>query len=253
MTERGALAGGAWQDASIERIETATPTVKTLLLRPTHTVEFIPGQHVDIRLTAPDGYTAVRSYSVTSAPGERTIELAVERLREGEVSPYFHDIAVPGDVIEIRGPFTQHFVWRPEHDGAVLLVGGGSGIAPFLSMLRHRASVAHAPPTMLLYSARTWNDVILRDELLRHEAVQAGLQLRFTITQGSLSDGVSARGADYTRRIDETMLRECLGSMPVAPARCYVCGNNGFVGTVADALVAIGVDPATVRTERYGE
>ncbi len=249
-----ATLGNEWQDAVIERITVETPTVKSFVLRPTRTVTFLAGQHVDVRLTAPDGYAAVRSYSLTSAPDHNdTIEIAVERLRDGEVSPYFHDVAEGGDTIEIRGPFTHHFVWRPELDGAALLVGGGSGVAPFMSMLRHRAGVIGAAHAMLLYSARTWNDVIFREELLRQETLQAGLQLRFAITRGSLSDGAAARGADYVRRVDETMLREIVAAMPVAPALCFVCGNNGFVGTVADALVAIGVPPATIRTERYGE
>ena len=190
-------AGHAWQDAAIERITVETPTVKTFALRPARATTFLAGQHVDVRLTAPDGYAAVRSYSITSAPDHTdTIEIAVERLRDGEVSPYFHDIAEVGDTIEIRGPFTHHFVWHPAKDGAALLVGGGSGVAPLMSMIRHRANVTGAAPATLLYSARTWNDVIFREELLRHETLQPDLQLRFAVTRGSLSDGTALRGAD---------------------------------------------------------
>ena len=136
---------------------------------------------------------------------------------------------------------------------AALLVGGGSGIAPLMSMIRHRANVTGASPATMLYSARTWNDVIFREELLRQEQLQRDLQLRFAITRGSLSDGTAARGADYVRRVDDAMLHEVVARMPTVPAICFVCGNNGFVSAVADALVAIGIDPLDVRTERYGE
>lgn len=243
-----------WQDAVIVGITAETPTVKTFRLRPQHAVSFLAGQHIDVRLTAPDGYSAVRSYSMTSSPDNSSvIEIAVERLRDGEVSPYFHDVAESGDTIEIRGPFTRHFVWRPDIDGAALLVGGGSGVAPLMAMVRHRAAIADAAPATLLYSARTWNDVIFRDELLMHEREQRGFQLRFAITRGSLSDGVAARGVDFDRRVDEGMLREVISAMPLAPALVFVCGNNGFVNGVADALIAAGVDTAAIRTERYGE
>lgn len=248
-----ATLGNDWQEAVIERITAETPTVKSFVLRPARTTTFLAGQHVDVRLTAPDGYVAIRSYSLTSAPDHNdTIEIAVERLRDGEVSPYFHDVAEVGDAIEIRGPFTHHFVWRPAFDGPALLIGGGSGVAPFMSMIRHRANVTDAAPATLLYSARTWNDVTFREELLRHESLQHDVQLRFAITRGSLSDGTAARGADYVRRVDETMLHDVVRAMPRPPALCFVCGNNGFVGAVADALVAIGMDPLNIRTERYG-
>lgn len=243
-----------WQDAVIEGITAETPTVKTFRLRPQRAVTFLAGQHIDVRLTAPDGYAAVRSYSITSSPTDTSVlEIAVERLRDGEVSPFFHDVAEAGDTIEIRGPFTRHFVWRPERDGAALMVGGGSGIAPLMAMVRHRAAFAEAAPATLLYSARTWNDVIFRDELLSHEAAQHGFQLRFAITRGSLSDGVSARGVDYDRRVDEGVLRDVIAAMPTAPVLAFVCGNNGFVNGVADAMIAAGVDTAAIRTERYGE
>lgn len=249
-----AAPGNAWEEAVIERITAETPTVKTFALRRARATTFLAGQHVDVRLTAPDGYAAQRSYSITSAPDHHdTIEIAVERLRDGEVSPWFHDVANVGDSIEIRGPFTHHFVWRPALDGSALLVGGGSGVAPLMSMIRHRANVTGAAPVTLLYSARTWNDVIFREELLRHEMLQRDIQLRVAITRGSLSDGTAARGADYVRRVDDAMLHDVVRAMPVPPALCFVCGNNGFVGAVADALVAIGIDPLNIRTERYGE
>ena len=255
MIDAGMIDAGmidaAWQEATIVSIESATPTVKTLVFRPQRWRTFLPGQHIEVRLTAPDGYVAQRSYSITSSPGDAdTCELAIERLADGEVSPWFHDVAKAGDRVEVRGPFTEHFVWRPEHDGSVLLVGGGSGVAPFMSMVRHRAALASAPAMTLLYSARTWRDTIVRDELRRHGENQHGLRVLFALTRDtSLPAGL--RG--YARRIDEAMLREVLAAMSERPRTSFVCGNNGFVGTVADALVEIGVPPDTIRTERYGE
>ncbi|MEO7521831.1 MAG: ferredoxin reductase [Gemmatimonas sp.] len=242
---------GAWQQATIVSIEKATPTVKTLVFRPQRWRAFLPGQHLEVRLTAPDGYTAQRSYSITSSPGEpETFELEIERLRDGEVSPWFHDVAEAGDTVETRGPFTEHFVWRPEHDGNVLLVAGGSGVAPFMSMVRHRATMSNAPGMTLLYSARTWSDIIERDELQRHAENQQGLRVLFALTrETSLPSGVHG----YSRRIDEAMLRELVAARSDRPRTSFVCGNNGFVGTVADGLVRIGVRPGTIRTERYGE
>lgn len=248
---------GEWQEAVIESIVTQTPTVKTFTFRLPHSPSFLAGQHVDVRLTAPDGYTARRSYSITSAPGRETLELAIELLPNGEVSSYFHDVALVGDIIEIAGPFAEHFVWRPERDGSTLLVAGGSGVAPFLSMLRHRAFKSGAPPMLLVYSARTWNDVIFRDELLKHELAQQDLRIAFVITRQAEADAPAApmfpRTADFTKRVDATMLRAILHAILSPPQSVFVCGNNGFVGTVTDALVDAGVPSEAIRTERYGE
>lgn len=241
-----------WQEAIIERIDVATPTVKTFVLRPRFWSAFLPGQHIDVRLTAPDGYEAHRSYSISSAPDTSgTLELAIEELRSGEVSPYFHEVAMVGDTIEIRGPFTTHFVWRPNANGNVLLVGGGSGVAPLMSMVRHRARLSNAPPMTLLYSARSWSDVIFREELLRHEREQAGLRVLFAITRDT-SNAPVARVADFDRRIDLDIVRAVVRTMGVMPDTSFVCGNNSFVGTVADALVELGVASHDVKTERYG-
>lgn len=248
-----------WQDAEIVSVTVQTPGVKTFVLRPSCETRFEPGQHVDVRLTASDGYTAVRGYSVSSSPLEaRTFELCIERLGDGEVSPYFHDVAAVGDVVEVRGPFTRHFVWRPLRDGATLLVGGGSGIAPLMAMVRYRASLANVPPLVLVYSARSWQDVIFREELLRHEATQRGVRVVFVLTRdiaGASTDRAdgSARVADYSRRVDAAMLGDVIDAMPAGANACFVCGNNAFVGTVADALVAVGVPAEAIRTERYGE
>ena len=241
-----------WQEAVIEQIEVATPSVKTFVLRPQTLHPFSPGQHIDVRLTAPDGYEAHRSYSIASAPDDSgTFQLAIEVLKRGEVSPYFHDVAQRGDTIEVRGPFTTHFVWRPTADGAVLLVGGGSGVAPLMSMVRHRARVTDAPPMTLLYSARSWDEVIFRDELLLHDQQQAGLRILFCITRDE-SHAPASRVADFTRRIDDGIARDVTAMMSQMPATCFVCGNNGFVGTVADALVNVRILAQNIKTERYG-
>lgn len=238
----------AWQEATIERNDVLTPRVRRVLLRPHHWRPFLPGQHIDVRLTAPDGYQARRSYSVASAPETAgTLELAVERLEDGEVSPWFHEFAQRGDTIEIRGPFAEHFVWRAEPGVPVLLVGGGSGVAPLMSMVRHRAHVAMPPPMVLLYSARTWDDVIFRDELLAHEDAQRGLRVVLCLTRDT-----PRRPADVGRRIDRELLAGIVGDAGAWPHLTYVCGTNGFVGVVADHLVALGVRPATIRTERFG-
>jgi ferredoxin-NADP reductase len=237
-----------WQEAIIERIILETPTVRTFVLRPRLWRPFLPGQHVDVRLTAPDGYRAMRSYSVSSAPESReTIELTIERLDDGEVSPYFHEVAQVGDTIELRGPFTEHFVWRPELTGPVLLAGGGSGVAPLMSMIRHRAHVPDAAPMTLVYSSRTWNDVIFREELLAQEAMQRGLRVVLCLTRDA-----AHRPGDYTRRIDSAILTEALTSLGGPPSLTYVCGANAFVETVADTLVSLGIPASTIRTERYG-
>ena len=187
-----------WQEAIIERVERRTEKVKSIFLRPQTWRLFRAGQHVDVRLTAPDGYQAQRSYSVASAPElEGLYELVVERLEDGEVSPFFHDVAEAGDAIEIRGPFGGHFVWRPEDGGPLLLIGGGSGVAPLLSIMRHRAAVGSGVPVILLYAARTWDDVIVREELLARDTAEA----EFTLLL-SLSRDTARRPQDVGRRID---------------------------------------------------
>jgi ferredoxin-NADP reductase len=237
-----------WRAATIERIVVQTPTVKSFVLRPRAWRPFLPGQHIDVRLTASDGYAARRSYSITSAPESQGVfELAVERLDHGEVSPYFHEVAAVGDAIEVDGPFTEHFVWRSTTDGAVLLVGGGSGVAPFVSMVRHRATLTDPPPMVLLYSARTWDDVIYRDELLRHAAEQSGLRVVLCLTRDA-----PRRPGDYGRRIDAAIVTDVLAAMPEPPRLTFVCGANPFVETVTMHLVALGTAPETIRTERYG-
>jgi ferredoxin-NADP reductase len=230
----------------IERIERRTPRVASLFLRAA-LERSLAGQHVDVRLTAPDGYQAQRSYSIASAPGEPLIELAVERLDDGEVSPYFVDVAQPGDVIEVRVPLGGHFIWREVDGGPLLLVAGGSGVAPLMAMLRHRARAAPETDALLVYSARTWEELIFRDELLRAAERDPHFRLVITTTRAARH-----RPADLERRLDRHVLRDVLAEWGTSPSRTYVCGSTPFVEAVANALVDEGVAPDRVWTERYG-
>jgi ferredoxin-NADP reductase len=237
-----------WQHALIERIERQTATVKSFLLRPRHWRAFLAGQHLDVRLTAPDGYQVQRSYSIASAPGlEGRYEIAVERLDDGEVSPFFHNVAEVGDSVEIRGPFGGHFVWTVQHGGPLLLVGGGSGVAPLMSIVRHRAEVGSAVGTVLLYAARTWDDVIFRQELIARD----GAALDFTFLL-SLSRDTARRPQDSARRIDAALLQTALATLGEAPRLALVCGSNPFVETVTGHMLDLDLRPGTIRTERFG-
>ena len=237
-----------WQEAMIERIDRQTATVKSFLLRPQHWRSFRAGQHLDVRLTAPDGYQAQRSYSVASAPGsEGLYELVVERLENGEISPFFHDVAEVGDAIEIRGPFGGHFAWSIEDGGPLLLIGGGSGVAPLMSILRHRAEVGGAVPMVLVYAARTWDDVIFREELIARDAAEA----EFTLLL-SLSRDTARRPQDAGRRIDASLLEATLARLGAGPRLTFVCGSNAFVEAIAGHLLHLDLSPEAIRTERFG-
>ena len=235
-----------WVDATVVRIEHRTPHVVSLFVSADIPL-YEASQHVDVRLTAPDGYQAQRSYSIASAPGAEQIELIVERLDDGEVSPYFHDVVQVGDVFEIRGPIGGHFVWTPEFAEPVLLVAAGSGAAPLISILRHRLNTGSVAPMLLLYSARTWEDVICRDELFAAEASDPDITVVLTITRG-LSD----RADDFSRRIDPPLIEEFLGNWRQSVGRVYVCGSNDFVDTATSALIDSDVAAEIIRTERYG-
>lgn len=257
MTEaHGGVGGGAtespgradWQRAIITELSPITPTVMRVQLQPERWRPFLAGQHVDLRLTADDGYQAQRSYSVASSPDdEGMLELVIEKLNDGEVSSYIHDGAAAGDALEVRGPFAEHFVWRPGDPGPLLLAAGGSGVAPFLSMVRQRARLAAPPPMLLFYSARTWDEIIARDELVRHESEQSGLSLVLSLTRDH-----TPRDGHYPHRIDRAIVDALVQRLGTTPAQSYVCGANRFVGTVADLLIEAGVPPDTIRTERYG-
>ena len=235
-----------WQQATIERIVRQTPRVVSVFARaPIGPHE--AGQHIDIRLTAPDGYAAQRSYSIASAPGAPEIELAIERLEEGEVSPYFHDVAQRGDTFEVRGPIGGHFIWRTQDGGPLLLIGGGSGVVPLMAIARHRANVAPNTQALLVYSARTWEEILYRDELFDLEARDANFRLILTTTREP-----HHRAHDFDRRLDRPLLRDILERWGLAPRHAYVCGSNAFVEAVTSALVADGIPAAIVRAERYG-
>jgi len=202
----------------------------------------VAGQHVDIRLTAPDGYQAQRSYSIASGPEDGRLALTVERIDDGEVSPYLTGVLQEGDEIELRGPIGAHFSWRVEDGGPLLLIGGGSGLVPLRSMLRHRAARDSDVDTRLLVSARTFADLLYRDEL----GEGPGLAIHRTLTR-ERPDGWDGFG----RRVDREML-EAVGPPPDARPRVFVCGPTGFVEQVADALVELGHAPGAVHAERFG-
>jgi len=228
-------APGAWQIATVGSITAETPTVKSFRLELPMWMPHLPGQHYDVRLTAPDGYRAQRSYSVASSPlDEGSIELTIDRLADGEVSPYFHDVVGEGDQVEVRGPFASYFVWRGE--SPVLLVGGGSGVVPLMAMLRHRRRTTPDLPMRLVYSVRTAADVIYADEL-GDEAV-----VTYTREPPAGWDG-------HTGRIDAGLIAAAGAG---GGATAFVCGSNGFVEAASRLLVDSGFDPAQVRTERFG-
>ena len=202
------------------------------------------GQHVDVRLTAEDGYQAERSYSIASAPDGDRIELTVERLDDGEVSPYLTDELTPGDRIELRGPVGGYFVWEPAVGGPVLLVGGGSGVVPLMAMIRTRAADGGDAEMRLLLSSRSWDDVIYRDEL-------AGLAGDWLTVAHTLTRSQPAGWTGYGRRVDAEMLTE-VGPGPDARPQVYLCGPTPFVEAVAEALVSLGHEPHRIKTERFG-
>jgi ferredoxin-NADP reductase len=202
------------------------------------------GQHVDVRLTAEDGYQAQRSYSIASAPEDDAVVLTVERLDDGEVSPYLVDELQPGDELELRGPIGGYFVWEASLGGPLLLVAGGSGVAPLHSILRHHRAIGSKVPVRLLYSARSVAEVIYREELM--ENADDSVDVRFTLTREQPEDWQG-----YGRRIDPDLLGQ-VAWPPSAQPLIYACGPTGFVETAANALVALGHDPARIRTERFG-
>jgi ferredoxin-NADP reductase len=239
LTPVSQRAPGRWQIAEVEQIRVETPRTKTFRLRPPMWMPHLPGQHYDVRLTAPDGYRAERSYSIASSPlDEGVVELTVDRLEDGEVSPYFHDVLVEGDQVEVRGPFASYFVWRGEEP--VLLIGGGSGVVPLMCMLRHRRRVAPELPMRLLYSARTRREVIYADELGDDAIVALTREL----------EGVPIEG------LARVQLGRIFPGLVAAEAfdsgLAFVCGSNGFVESISQMLLAAGYSPDRIRTERFG-
>ncbi len=222
--------------------------MSSFLFKPNEWYPFRAGQHIDIRLTAPDGYQAQRSYSVASAPERGELyELVVERLDDGEVSAFLHDIAEIGDDIEMRGPFGGHFSWDFEDGGPLLLIGGGSGVAPLMSILRHRIAGGGDEPVMLIAAARSWEEFVFRDELLALDTAVG----EFTLFL-SLSRDLPRRPQDLGRRLDREFLKSCLTEIGSPPRLTYVCGSNVFVEAITGYLVDLGVREDSIRAERFG-
>jgi len=240
------LAGAAvlgrlgWRTASIAEVRPEAPRVKTIALDVPGWPGHRAGQHVDIRLTADDGYQAERSYSIAAPEDGERVELTVEEVDDGEVSPYLTAEARAGDELEIRGPVGGYFVWDADYPGPILLVGGGSGVVPLMAMIRQRGAI----PTTLVYSARTLADVIYRDELER--LAGGGLDVVLTLTRRQ-PDG----WAGHSRRVDAELLAD-VAPPPDQRPLAFVCGPTPFVEAVALALVDLGHDPGLVKTERFG-
>jgi ferredoxin-NADP reductase len=237
---RGRL--NTWLTVTVGAVTDETARVRTLRLEVPGWPGHRAGQHVDIRLTAEDGYQAERAYSIASAPGE-PLSITVERLDDGEVSPYLTEEVREGDELEVRGPIGGYFVWEPSLSAPLLLAAGGSGVVPLRSMLRERSLAGSQVPVRLLYSSRSLDDVIYRAEL---DAAPAGVEVIHTLTRSQPSGWTG-----YARRADEKMLAEVAWSAADRPL-AYVCGPTSFVETVAAGLVDLGYPPVRVRTERFG-
>jgi len=229
----------------VREVVAETPRAVTLVLDVADWPGHRAGQHVDVRLTAEDGYQAQRSYSIASAPEDDQLVLTVERLEDGEVSPYLANELRPGDELELRGPIGGYFVWEEALGGPLLLLAGGSGIVPFRSVLRHHSAAVSTVPVRLLYSARTLDDVIYRHELARL-AADDDIDVRFTLTR-KWPEGWQG----YRRRIDRQLLEEVAWPREEQPL-VYVCGPTPFVELAAGTLVELGHDPGRIRTERFG-
>ena len=234
-----------WQVGTVEGLVAETPRTRSITLDVPGWSRHRAGQHVDVRLTAEDGYQAQRSYSIASAPEDDHLVLTVERLDDGEVSPYLVDELRIGDEIELRGPVGGYFVWEAALGGPLLLIAGGSGVVPFRSMLRHHRADGSTVPVRLLYSARTLPDVVYRDELTRNVG-DGEIDIRFTLTR---EQPEGWRG--YRRRIDQELLAE-VAWPPAERPLMYACGPTDFVETAASALVALGHEPGRIRLERFG-
>jgi ferredoxin-NADP reductase len=236
-----------WQIASVKDIKPETDNVKSFTLALPAWMRHRAGQHYDIRLTAEDGYQAQRSYSIASEPErEDEVDITVERIADGEVSAYMHDVLVPGDRIEARGPIGGYFVWEAMMAEPLLLIAGGSGVVPLMSMIRHRAAAGAKNPATLLYSSRNFEDIIYYNELEKLRAANSGLQVFHTLTRSQ-----PAEWKGYARRIDQDMLKEV--AQPLGKAvQVFICGPTLLVESAANTLVKIGVSSNQIKTERFG-
>jgi ferredoxin-NADP reductase len=227
-------APGRWQVGTVASVKRETPRVKSFRIELPMWMPHLPGQHYDVRLTAPDGYQAQRSYSVASSPIDRgVVELTIDRLDDGEVSAYFHDVVAEGDEVELRGPFASYFVWRGQ--SPVLLIGGGSGVVPLMAMLRHRRLTMPELPMRLIYSVRSAEEVIYAGEL--------GDDALLTFTREP-----PAGWAGHTGRIDAALIA---GAAP-AESTTFICGSNAFVETASRLVLDAGAEPERILTERFG-
>jgi ferredoxin-NADP reductase len=233
-----------WQLGRVAELIDETPVCKSLVLELSDWAGHQAGQHVDVRLTAEDGYQAQRSYSIASAPEDSALMLTVQRLDDGEVSPYLVDELRAGDELELRGPIGGYFVWEESLGGPLLLVAGGSGIVPFRAILRHWDAGERRIPTRLLYSARSFADLIYPAELM--SLANEGAGVSFTLTRSWPDDWQGHRG-----RVDMALLEQIAWS-PEQQPRVYICGPSGFVEAVAQTLVQLGHEPGRIRTERFG-
>jgi ferredoxin-NADP reductase len=229
-------APGQWQIGRVIAVKPETPRVKSFRISVPSWTAHLPGQHYEVRLTAADGYSAQRSYSIASSPlDEGEVELTIDRLEDGEVSPYFDDVVAAGDEVELRGPFASYFVWSGEDP--VLLAGGGSGVVPLMSMLRHRRRIAPELPMRLIYSARSLEEVIYADELKQDALI--------TLTRSAPEDWPGHRG-----RVDRELIAQA--GAPFAAGHAFVCGSNGFVESTTTLLLEAGYRADRIRTERFG-
>src|SRR6266699_3815135 len=246
--ERTALLGRlTWQLGEVVATHPETAQTKSLALSVPNWVGHLAGQHVDVRLTAEDGYQAERSYSLASPPEDgQQIMLTIERLDDGEVSPYLTDELRVGDKLELRGPIGGYFVWEERLGGPLLLIAGGSGIVPLMAMIRHRRAVGCTIPTRLLVSSRSYEDIIYRDELERLAGTDMTLEVIHTLTRAQ-----PPGWKGYSRRIDAELLRGIAWPVERYPL-AYICGPTPFVETAATDLLPLGYEPTRIKTERFG-
>jgi ferredoxin-NADP reductase len=243
---RAALSGRlTWQLATVVELVDETARSKSLVLDPPAWPGHRPGQHVDVRLTAEDGYQAQRSYSIASGPEDHNLVLTVERLEDGEVSPYLVDELEPGDELELRGPIGGYFVWEEPLGGPLLLIAGGSGVVPFRAILRHRVVVGGEIPVRVLYSARSLEEALYREEFLSL-ASNEDIRVHWALTRAWPDAWHGHRG-----RITPELLRD-VSWPPAERPLIYICGPNAFVETISGQLVDLGHDPSRIRTERFG-
>jgi ferredoxin-NADP reductase len=245
MARAAVLGRLTWLVGTVAAVREETPTARTIVLDVPGWPGHQAGQHVDVRLTAPDGYSAQRSYSIASPPGGTGLELTVQRLADGEVSPYLTEVLAPGDPLELRGPIGGWFVWRAEDTGPVLLVAGGSGVVPLMAMIRARALSGSRTPFRLVYSVREPETALYASELAERARTDAGLEVTYVYTRSTPAGWRMPAG-----RINADILTAGQAALPGLSV--FVCGPTGFVEAAADLLVDAGHEPGTIKTERFG-